>query len=320
MDSLEQSYNYGKSPLTPDSASTPLCAFICGKPVSHSLSPLVQSILYKLASVSWTFHLVETTSTTTFTDKLKEPDVIGTSITMPNKINFMSVLDDLTEEARVIGAVNTTFVRLDEQGARRHIGTNTDCIGIRETLLQNTPEIVATGRQQPALVIGGGGAARSAVYALWKWLGPSEIYLVNRLKSEVDAITTSFEKAMPGIKLRHVSTVETVDSLPAPCLVVGTIPDYPPTEPDEILSWQVTEAFMGKNGKNGKKGVLLDMCYQPSPITRLYVLAKNNGWVVIPGTEVLVRVCAAQQMFWRESIPSDESLSQALSAIRMRLH
>jgi quinate dehydrogenase len=320
MDSLVQSYNYGKSPLTPDSASTPLRTFICGKPVSYSLSPLIQSILYKSASVSWTFHLVETTSTTTFADELKEPDLIGTSITMPNKINFMSVLDDLTEEARVIGAVNTTFVRLDEQGARRHIGANTDCIGIRETLLQNAPEIVTTGRQQPALVIGGGGAARSAVYALWKWLDPSEIYLVNRLKSEVDAIITSFEKTMPGIKLRHVSTIESVDSLPAPCLAVGTIPDYPPTEADEILSWHISEAFMRKDGKDGKKAVLLDMCYQPSPITRLYNMAQKNGWVVIPGTEALVRVCAAQQILWRESVPSDEGVSQALSAIRERLH
>lgn len=205
----------------------------------------------------------------------------------------------MSQRRRVIGAVNTTFVRLDEQGVRRHIGTNTDCIGIRETLLQTAREIVKAGRQLPALVIGGGGAARSAVYALWKWLGPSEIYMVNRLKSEVDAIVTSFEKTMPGIKLRHVSTIEDVESLPAPCIAVGTIPDYPPVETDEILSWQICEAFMWKKGKDGKKGVLLDMCYQPGPITRLYVVAQKNGWTVIPGTEALVRVCAGQQIFGR---------------------
>ncbi|TVY52843.1 Quinate dehydrogenase [Lachnellula cervina] len=313
MDTLKQSYNYGTSPLTSDSVKTPLRMYLFGKPVAHSLSPLLHSILFKSVSVPWTFHLVETTSAIDFTETLKRPDFIGGSVTMPNKITFMPLLDDLTEEARVIGAVNTSFIRLDSQGNRRHIGTNTDCIGIRETLLQNVPGIAKSSTKQPALVIGGGGAARSAIFALWKWLGPSEIYLVNRLKSEVDTIIASFETTMPGIKLRHVNTIESARSLPTPSVVVGTVPDFPPTRPDEILSWQICEAFMKKDGR---KGVLLDMCYYPSPVTRLVVMAERNGWSTIRGTEVLVRVCAAQRILWLEREQNDVGVNQALSAIR----
>lgn len=41
---------------------------------------------------------------------------------------------------------------------------------------------------------------------------------------------------MPGIRLRHVTTIESVHSLPTPCLVFGKIPDCPPKGPDEIIS------------------------------------------------------------------------------------
>lgn len=53
------------------------------------------------------------------------------------------------------------------------------------------------------MVVGGAGAARSAIYAQWKWFGPSEIYISIRLDSEVDDIVQSFQRAIPGIQIRH---------------------------------------------------------------------------------------------------------------------
>lgn len=91
---------------------------------------------------------------------------------MPNKVAFQPLLDDLTDEARVIGAVNTAFIRLMPDGRRRYIGTNTDCVGIRETIPQRNPYAVSN--------------------ALWAWFRPSEIYIVNRLKSDVNAIVNYF--------------------------------------------------------------------------------------------------------------------------------
>ncbi|RFU26089.1 hypothetical protein B7463_g10258, partial [Scytalidium lignicola] len=314
MDTLKHSYNYGTSPLSPDSLSKELRIYLFGKPIAKSLSPLLQPIFFKAASASWTFHLAETTRSTEFSHKLEDPDYIGASITMPNKVAFMPFLDDITEEARTIGAVNTCFVRLDGQGIRRHIGTNTDCIGIRDTLHQKVPKIVQTKLKQPALVIGGGGAARSAIYALWRWFEPSEIYIVNRLKSEVDAIITSFETTIPGINLQHVATVQSAYSLPTPVISIGTIPDYPPKGHGEILCWQICEIFMQE-----RKGVLLDMCYLPSPITRLSRMAEKNGWLVIYGSEVLVRICAAQQVLWLEKEPSIEAVNQAQLVVKASL-
>jgi len=97
---------------------------------------------------------------------------------MPHKVAILKHLDGLTPEGKDVGAVNTLFIREDPAtGKRLFMGTNTDVIGIRESFFRNaTPE---TFENRPALVIGGGGAARSAVYALRTWMNVGTIYLVS---------------------------------------------------------------------------------------------------------------------------------------------
>ncbi|KAH6866056.1 quinate dehydrogenase [Thelonectria olida] len=147
-----------------------------------------------------------------FLPALKEPDIVGCAVTMPFKVSIMSSLDDVTEEGRVMGAINTVFLRRAADGSTRHIGTNTDCIGVREAFLQNFPEVSTKALGKPALVIGGGGACRAAVFALWKWLGASF-----------------------GGELVHVASIEQAAALEAPVLVVGTVPNFPPKEEGYIL-------------------------------------------------------------------------------------
>lgn len=80
-----------------------------------------------------------------------------------------------------MGAVNTIFLQKDENGKRLYIGTNTDVVGIKDSFAYNVaPEKF---HNRPALVIGGGGAARSAVYALRTWMKASKIYLVSQFPS-----------------------------------------------------------------------------------------------------------------------------------------
>ncbi|KIW29275.1 uncharacterized protein PV07_05100 [Cladophialophora immunda] len=286
MSILDQSYAYGRSPLTPDSKSKRLCTYLFGGRISHSHSPAINSRLFAAAGVPWTYELCETTDPQRFEDVLHQSDCIGASVTMPNKVAFMAALDDLTEEARAIGAVNTVFIRLDEQGRRRYIGTNTDCVGIRETLLHNSRAISDSASDRPALVIGAGGAARSALFALWTWFQPREIYLTNRLKSEAADLVEGIQKSIPGIKVRHVDSVAEAQRLPAPEIVIGTVPDDEPREAGEVLSWQICKALLRRRDGDGDKGAVLDMCYQPAR-TRLLRLAEERGWAIMLGTEVL---------------------------------
>lgn len=101
----------------------------------------------------------------------------------------MTECDDVTDEARAIGAINTIFIRKNTQSNKPlYIGINMDAIGFKEAFVKNFPDILSHSCGNPAIIIGGGGASRSAIYALWTWFGASEIYLVNRLDSEVHAI------------------------------------------------------------------------------------------------------------------------------------
>lgn len=313
MDTLVRSYHHGRSALGPDALSRPFRAYIVGKPVSQSLSPLLQNIMFRRLPSHWTFEALEITEKRDFKALISDPNCIGVSITIPNKLSFQPCLDEIAAEARVTGAVNTTFIRLDESGKRKYIGTNTDCHGLRDAILQRVPNAMAKCRGQPALVIGGGGAARGAIYALWKWFEPSEIYVINRLASEVGDMIESFEHEAPGLSLRHLSSVEEAMAQPVPFLIVGTIPDYPPREPGEYALRDIIDAVIRR--PRADKGIVADMCYIPSLHTHLYTQGGKQGWQVVSGVEIVVRVCIAQQLLWTERLPDERGMEEALDAV-----
>ena len=299
---LLDSYRYGQSTSnTQDLASRSLRIYLFGYPIAHSLAPLVQSTLFKELSVPWTYTLFESLSAADFLSKLKATDCIGSAITMPHKVTFAQHVDDMTDEARAIGAINTVFLRRGTNGLIRYIGTNTDCIGVRETFLQNVPGIRAQSDGRPALVVGAGGACRAAIYALWRWMGSNRIYLVNRLKSEVQAVIAHFESTTGVVgELVHVETVDHAAKLETPVLIIGCVPDLPPTQTAEILARDIALLFL----QRPEKGHVLDMAYHPRPNTTFYLLAQENGWNVLPGTEPMIYQGIAQQSLWMER-PSD---------------
>ena len=214
------------------------------------------------------------------------PDLhsIGASVTMPNKVTIMQHLDAVTDECRDVGACNTVFFRTNAQGHRTACGTNTDVIGVRDSFYRNVADPDAVFHGRPALVLGGGGAARSAVYALRKYMRVTDIYLVNRLASEVEAVMEWCQSRGYGDGLIHVESVEQAEELPAPGAVVACIPDFPPQSAEEKRARAVFETMLRKESK----GAMLEMCYNPTPWTELWALGEAEGWQVIPGTEALI--------------------------------
>ncbi|KAJ5631085.1 uncharacterized protein N7484_011185 [Penicillium longicatenatum] len=309
MDALDRSYTYGTSPLLQDALSTPLKTYLFGKPISHSLSPLVQNTMYQQLPSNWTFHLAETTDPKVFKETICDKFCIGTSITMPNKLSFQPLLDDITEEACIMGSVNTTFVRIDHSGQRKIIGTNTDCIGVRDAILEKYPEAREKAKNKVALVTGAGGAARSAIYALWKWFTPSKIYVVNRLESEAQEMIDWFRRSIPDIVIENVMPGAAVTI--EPFFVLGTIPDFEPHSQEE----KFVRSTIDRAIKQSQKGVVLDMCYSPSVRTYLYALAERQGWTSVSGVDVVVRVCLAQQTLWLERPPNQHGIDEVLAAV-----
>lgn len=314
-DILDVSFDFGSSTLTPQSRKQPLRTFLFGYPISHSLAPLLHATLFKGISLPWTYKLHETQDASEFLPTLKQPDIVGCAVTMPYKVTMMSAVDEVTEEGRMIGAINTVFLRRGGDGTTRYIGTNTDCVGVREAFLQNFPGVMSQAAGKPAMVLGGGGACRAAIYALWKWLGASKIYMVNRLDSEVKAIMEAFKASGFGGELVHVSSVAQAEALEAPVLVVGTVPDFPPREPGEVLARDIVNTFLAKPDK----GYILEMCYHPKPRTEFFNLGEEAGWKMIYGTEPMIWQGVAQQILWAELPLERFQLEEVHKVIRAAL-
>jgi quinate dehydrogenase len=236
---------------------------------------------------------------------------------MPHKVSMMSVVDDLTQESRIVGAINTVFIRKDvtNGGRKRYIGTNTDTIGIREAFVQNYPDLLPLAQGKPALVIGGGGACRAAVYALLKWLGASKVYLVNRLESEVTPIIESFKGHGFDDHLVYISSIEQAQSLRSAFLIVGTVPNYPPKEPAELLVRDIVQEFL----QRPDKGYMLEMCYFPVRRTAYYEMGEQSGWTMIYGTEAMIWQGVAQQSLWTEIPLNKLPVEQAKTVIASKI-
>jgi len=207
---------------------------------------------------------------------------------MPHKVAILQHID-ITEAGRVVGACNTIFRRGDKL-----IGTNTDIIGIRESFIQNVVSPAETFEGRPGLVIGGGGAARSAVYALRTYLGCKDIYLVNRDPAEVQAVISWCVAQGYGDGLRHISEAAEAKTVEGPGAIVACVPNFPPVTEAEKEARRVVEVFLAKS----HKGAMLEMCYHPTPYTETGSLAEKAGWQVILGTEAMIYQGFAQNQLW----------------------
>ncbi|KAJ5345580.1 Quinate/shikimate 5-dehydrogenase/glutamyl-tRNA reductase [Penicillium brevicompactum] len=293
-------------------------AYLYGHPLLNSLSPPLHQTVYNALGLNWTqipLSSVTGTSETYPPPYTKSPPIekylasiksnpkfVGSSVTMPHKVAIMPHLDDLTEHARQAGACNTIFLRDDANGQRQYVGTNTDCDGIREALLQNAPD-ASRFRGRPALIIGGGGTARTAIYVMRRWLGSSRIYIVNRDADEVAAILEEDRRRNPDVNaqapLIAVTDPAEAARLESPAAIVSGIPNYPPKTEEELRSRAIIQAFLGTAADADKQeGVILEMCYHPNPWTEIAALASAGGWKVILGSEALIWQGLEQARLW----------------------
>ena len=204
----------------------------------------------------------------------------GASVTMPHKLAVHKLCQSQTEHARRIGAINTLVVREGPNGKRLIEGDNTDWAGLHSLVLKNTE----SWRLLPAvgLVIGAGGAARSAVYALHQ-AGLKEIYIVNRTVANAAAIAKDFEEIF------HLTVLPDLESLPrAPDVVISTIPA------DKTEEQDFEPIFAGKSDR----GLCIDMAYNPRRTPLLAVAETQSGWNTVTGVEVLLYQAFVQFELW----------------------
>jgi shikimate dehydrogenase len=135
-------------------------AAVLGWPVTHSLSPVIHNAGFAALGMDWTYVAlpVEPGEVPAAVAGLRALGFAGANVTMPHKEAVADVMDDLTEDADRLRAVNTIEVVRD-----RLIGHNTDAPGFARFLAH---DVGFEPAGKTALLFGAGGAARACALAV----------------------------------------------------------------------------------------------------------------------------------------------------------
>ncbi len=173
------------------SGEKPAKLAVLGYPVAHSASPrLHQAALDALgADCSYIRLEVEPGQLRRAFAKMRELDFIGCNVTVPHKFEAMDNCDEVAEEARILGAVNT--VVFGENGSRGH---NTDGPGIVEAIRENFGLEPGNTR---TLILGAGGGAGQAIATQFAMAKPDQLTLVNRSLDKIVALARRLERLSP---------------------------------------------------------------------------------------------------------------------------
>jgi len=153
---------------------------VIGDPIDHSLSPTIHNAAYRELEMDCTYIAYRVTQgeLSTGIESLKKIKISGFNVTIPHKVEMMKYLDNLDDNCKKIGAVNTV---LNDDGILR--GFNTDMDGFLEPLKRKNIEI----KNSKILMLGAGGAARAIITGFQKE-NAKEITIVNRTKSKGDEL------------------------------------------------------------------------------------------------------------------------------------
>lgn len=281
--------------LTRISGATRLVA-ILGHPVTHSLSPRMHNAAFSAAGLDYCYLAFDVLpkDIEAAMRGVRALGFAGLNITAPHKLTALPFLDELTEEARAIGAANTA-ANLDGHW----IGTNTDATGFRKMLELN--DLYRPGMK--AVLLGAGGAARSALYALGKVASRVDVF--NRTPERARSLIDSLEayrgagewKLFPLEKGALSARLKDADLL-VNTTTVGMHPNYAasPLPEGTVLP---------------ARCAVVDMIYHP-PKTRLLTDAEAGGSRAFSGHQMLLYQAVDAFKFWTGVDPDVAVMDRAL--------
>ncbi|MFE0920000.1 shikimate dehydrogenase [Streptomyces nigra] len=254
-------------------------AAVLGSPIRHSLSPVLHRAAYaELGLTGWSYDRFEVDEAALpgFLAELG-PEWAGLSLTMPLKRAVIPLLDEISETAASVEAVNTVVVTEDG----RRVGDNTDIPGMVAALRERGIEEVGS-----AAVLGAGATASSALAALAR-VCTGEV--VAYVRSQARAAEMRQWGARLGIEVRTADWADAAEALSAPLVIATT-----PAGTTDALAHAVPE----------RPATLFDVLYDPWP-TELAARWSMFGGAVVSGLDLLVHqaVLQVEQMTGRTPAP-----------------
>lgn len=269
---------------------TMICGLV-GLPVMHSVSPQIHNAAFLSEGVNGVYLPFEVHDAQQFFKRMVHPatrelnwNLRGLSVTAPHKQAVMECLDWIEPDAKEIGAVNTVVVEND-----RLCGYNTDAAGFIDPLLRR----FATLRDARSAIIGAGGAARAAIWALQQQKAAVRLFARDPMKAKplADAFEISCN-ALTGASFAGYDLV--INATP---LGSGSYIDRSPATRTQLTGARC----------------VYDLVYNPVE-TRLLRESREAGCETLGGLEMLVAQAGRQFELW-----TGKSFSRGLAQIEADL-
>ncbi len=257
---------------------TTICGLV-GLPVMHSVSPHMHNAAFAAEHVNGVYLPFEVKDLDGFMKRMVRSEsrefdwnLRGLSVTAPHKSSVIGFLDWIEPEAQQIGAVNTIVIK-----ENKLLGYNTDVHGLVEPLLRAVGSL--TGRR--VAVIGAGGAARAAVWAM----------------NQHGARVTLFARDVGKARSVHSDCRE---------LANASFSDYDVVINATPASPAVAEQLAGAR-------LVYDLIYNPSE-TEFLNQARAAGCQTLGGLEMLVAQARLQFELWTGKKPTASIMHDAAAA------
>ncbi len=277
---------------------------LIGYPVAHSKSPLMHNTAFEVLGLNWTYELFEVKEDEVeeaFSD-LKALGVAGFNCTMPDKIKAFELADEVSREAKLIGAANT-IVNVDG----KFVAYNTDGIGFVNALKEQGFDV----KDKTITILGSGGAA-SAIIVQCAIDGAEEINVLS-IKDKFwdkaqELVDNIIEETHTNINLIEMTDESIEECIMKSSLLCNATPVGMAPNEDGCL--------IKDSGLLRTDLVVVDIIYNPLE-TKLYKMAKVNGCKVLNGIEMLIHQGAASFKLWTGTeMPIDEVREKVYKSLK----
>jgi shikimate dehydrogenase len=259
-----------------------ILAGVMGWPIAQSRSPILHNYWidkYKLSGR----YVPLAVRPERLTDAIRGLPALGfrgCNLTMPHKQYAMTMVDNLTDTAKRIGAVNCIVVGEDGKLS----GTNNDGNGYVLSVQEVAPQWKPS--DGPIAMLGAGGAARAIIVALLE-RGASEIRLINRTFDKAERLAKEF-----GAAIKPMSWDKRGDAIGEVALLINATNQGMSGNPPLEISLD----------KLSSTTLVSDLIYVP-PETSLLAAAKARGNVIINGLGMLLHQARPAFQAWFGVMP-----------------
>ena len=253
--------------------------FVIGKPIKHSLSPLIHNYWINKYGLGLEYKKmeVERESLPSLIENVRDKKITGLNITLPYKKDIISYIDEVSYSAKDIGAINTVFLR-----EKKVYGENTDGIGFTRALEKKTKFNFSN---KSIYILGAGGASYGIISEL---IGKkvAKIYVTNRTKQKTIQLIKHFKTKNKEIKLEFVEWKDLAPNSDVDLIINTT-------------SFGMKDNECIKINMNNLRDTLIfvDIIYSPKE-TELLKLFKKEGFVCMNGLNMLIEQAAVSFELW----------------------